>query len=169
MRHRLRSLLLAIPLLLGTGCATILGGGSSQPVAIRSATPDASFTIRSLSGLDVAQGKTPQTVVLSRKTEYQLEFTAPGYQPQKIAITKGTNGWIFGNLVIGWILGFAVDFATGSAYKLQPATVDISLVQSRTAAGIEETAASVRLRDEKGRLIRELTVPLVPIGAAVTP
>lgn len=165
MRHRLGSLLLAVPLFLATGCATILGGGSSQAVSIRSTPESARFTVRAASGLELAQGQTPQVVSLPRKNEYQLEFTAPGYQTQKIALTKGTNGWIFGNLLIGWIVGFAVDFATGSAYKLEPAMVDISLVKTAGADGTE-AAALVKLHDVKGRLIRELTVPLTPIPVA---
>lgn len=169
MQRLSHTLLLAVPLFLATGCATLLGGGSSQPVSIRSNPPSARFTVRSAAGLEVASGQTPQVVTLPRKNEYQLEFTATGFQPQKFALTKGTNGWIWGNLVIGWIVGFAVDFATGSAYKLEPATVDITLVQVRGESGSLETAAAVKLRDKGGRLIRELTVPLVPLEAATAP
>ncbi len=163
---RLRSLAI-LGLLVGTtGCATILGGGASQPVAIRSNPESATFTVKASNGLTMAQGQTPQTIRLPRKNEYQIEFTAPGFQPQSIALTKGTNGWIWGNLVVGWIVGFAVDFATGSAHKLEPALVDISLVQVRASTGELRTDALVKLHDKDGRLIREVTVPMVPVEAA---
>lgn len=113
----------------------------------------------------MASGQTPQTIRLPRKNEYQIEFTSPGFQPQKIALTKGTNGWIWGNLLVGWIVGFAVDFATGSAYKLEPALVQITLVETRTTAGLVETEAVIRMLDDRGKLIREMSVPMVRNGA----
>jgi hypothetical protein len=158
----LRSVVLPIMLLATTGCATLVGGGSAQPVAIRSTPTSATFTVSSSSGLQMAQGQTPQTIRLPRKNEYQIEFTAPGFQPQKVALTRGTNGWIWGNLLVGWILGFVVDFATGSAYKLEPALVEITLVESRTTAGVLETNAVIRMLDDKGRLMRSIEVPLIP-------
>ncbi|MHB1328884.1 MAG: hypothetical protein ACYC2K_11850 [Gemmatimonadales bacterium] len=145
-----------------SGCATIVGGGSAQPVAIRSTPNSASFTVTSSSGLQMAQGTTPQTIRLPRKNEYQVEFTAPGFQPQKVVLSRGTNGWIWGNLIFGWIVGFAIDFATGSAYKVEPALVEIALVESRTASGEEQTSAVVRMLDGKGRVISEAEVPLIP-------
>ena len=96
----------ALALVLLAGCATILGGGSSQSVAVQATPPGATFTIKASSGIQMASGAVPQTVRLPRKNEYQLEFTAPGFQAQSVALTRGTNGWIFGNLVVGWIVGF---------------------------------------------------------------
>lgn len=153
---------LSVLCLTSTGCATIVGGGSSQAVAIRSNPASATFVVTSSSGIQMAQGQTPQTIRLPRKNEYQIEFTAEGYQPQKIALTRGTNGWIWGNLLVGWILGFVVDFASGSAYKVQPALVEITLVQSRTTTGRVETNAVIRLMDDDGQLIRSIEVPMIP-------
>jgi len=163
---RLRALAALGLLVATTGCATILGGGSSQPVAINSNPASATFTVKASNGLTMAQGVTPQTIRLPRKNEYQIEFTAPGFQPQSIALSKGTNGWIWGNLVVGWIVGFAVDFATGSAHKLEPALVEINLVQVRASTGELRTDALVKLHDKDGKLIRQLTVPMVPVEEA---
>ena len=161
----MRRSLLGLTLLGLSACATIVGGGSSQPVSIQS-VPGAQFTIRSSSGIQMASGQAPKTVTLPRKNEYQIDFTAPGFQPQTIALTKGTNGWVWGNLVVGWILGFVIDFASGSAYKLEPAQVNISLVAKVAANGQTETDALVSLYDAKGKLIRELSVPMVPVAEA---
>lgn len=35
------------------------------------------------------------------------------------------DGWLFGNLLFGGIIGIIIDFANGSAYKLTPAEVDV--------------------------------------------
>ena len=147
-----------------SGCATILGGGSSQGVTIQSSTPATHFTIRSSSGIQIASGDAPQSVRLPRKNEYQIDFTAPGFQPQTIALTKGTNGWIWGNLVVGWIVGFVVDFASGSAYKLEPSVVNISMAQKVALDGTTSTEALVSLYDTKGHLLGEQHVPMVPVA-----
>ena len=147
-----------------SGCATILGGGSSQGVSIQSSTPGTHFVIRSSSGIQIASADAPQSVTLPRKNEYQIDFTAQGFQPQTIALTKGTNGWIWGNLVVGWIVGFIVDFASGSAYKLEPSVVNISMTQKVALDGTTTTDAVVRLSDADGHLIREFEVPMIPVA-----
>ena len=161
----MRRLLSALTLLALAGCATILGGGSSQAVSLQSSTPGAQFTVKSSSGIQMAAGQAPQTIRLPRKNEDQIEFTAPGFQPQSIALTKGTNGWVWGNLIVGWIVGFVVDFASGSAYKLEPAVVNVAMVSKVAANGATETDAVVSLYDAKGQLIRELSTPMVPVAS----
>ena len=119
---------LALSLLLVlSACATILGGGTNQSVTIQSTPSIASYSIMSSSGLQMRQGTTPGTITLPRKNEYQIEISLEGYQPQTTVLTKGINGWIWGNLFVGWIVGFGVDFISGSAYKLEPTLVQISL------------------------------------------
>ena len=166
----MRRSLLGLSLLSLSACATIMGGGSSQGVTVQSSTPGAQFTVKSSSGIQMASGMAPQTVRLPRKNEYQIDFTAPGFQPQSIALTKGTNGWVWGNLVVGWIVGFIVDFASGSAYKLEPALVNVSLVTHTAADGTTATEARVAMLDDQGRTIRELLVPMVPVdGESLLP
>ena len=81
--------LLAIPAVLVSSCATILGGGTTQPVSVVSEPAGATFTVKSSSGLQMASGKTPQTITLPRKNEYQVEFSVPGYQTQSVALAAG--------------------------------------------------------------------------------
>jgi hypothetical protein len=144
-----------------SGCASILGGGTSQPVSLRGEPTGMQYTIRAASGIQVSQGQTPNQVRLARNQEYQIEFTAPGFQPQKLALTKGLNGWVWGNLVIGWIVGFGVDFIGGAAWKLEPSVVDVRMV--RAADDASAVSALVRLLDAEGKLIREVTLPLIPV------
>jgi hypothetical protein len=142
---------------LAGGCATIVGGGSHQAVTVQSTPAAANFTIQSSSGLQIAQGTTPSTVRLPRKNEYQIQISMQGYQPQSTALTKGTNGWIWGNLLVGWIVGFAVDFLTGSAYKLEPALVQVTMQRVD-----EETYAIIRIYDASNSLIQEKRMLMVP-------
>lgn len=147
-----------------TGCATILGGGSSQVVSLASEPEGTRFIVKSSSGLQAAAGNAPQGIRLARKNEYQIEFTAPGFQSQTVALAKGINGWIWGNLVVGWILGFGIDFISGSAYKLEPSVVTVTLTKALDDAGIEQTFGVVRQLDQQGKLLRQDRVQLVPVA-----
>lgn len=162
MTMRLRIAAYAIVLCPTLGCATILGGGPSQPVAFNSEPTGADFTVKSSTGLQMGSGKTPQTLRLPRKNEYQVDFTVPGYQPQSVALAKGVNGWIWGNLVIGWIIGFGVDFLTGSAYKLEPSQLQVALVRQADQDGQLQLFGVVRQLDAQGRLLHEQRVLLEP-------
>jgi len=53
--------------------------------------------------MQMASGTTPQVIQLPRKNEYSIEFSVPGYRSQSIALTKGVNGWVFCNFIIGSI------------------------------------------------------------------
>ena len=144
-----------------SGCATIAGGGPNQPVTIQSTPSAANFTIQSSSGLQMAQATTPSTVSLPRKNEYQIQITMPGYQPQSTVLTKGTNGWIWGNLFVGWIVGFIVDFATGSAYKLEPSLVQVDLQQVG-----DDAYAVIHIYNADKKLLEERRLLMVPDSAA---
>ena len=61
-----------------------------------------------------------------------------GYTTKIYAITSSLDGWYFGNIIFGGVLGMLiVDPMTGAMYNL-PARVDISLEQS--VAGVEPDA-----------------------------
>jgi hypothetical protein len=146
-----------------SACATIVGGGTSQGVAISSDPSGATYLIKSSSGMQMATGRTPQTIKLPRKNEYQIEFSVPGYRSQSIALTKGVNGWVFGNFVFGWIPGFIIDFATGSASKLEPSLVQVNLEKGVANSGETRLIGVVRQLDAKGHVMSEQKIDLVPI------
>jgi len=140
-----------------SGCATIVGGGSNQPVSVQSTPGSASYSIQSSSGLEMSQGSTPATVSLPRKNEYQIQVSLEGYRPQSTVLTRGINGWIWGNLFVGWILGFGIDFLTGSAYKLEPSFVQVTLQETA-----DETFAVIRMLNERQELIEERRLLMIP-------
>lgn len=149
---------LALALL--TGCATIVGGGANQGVTLQSTPEGASYTIHSSSGIQMGQGTTPSTVRLPRKNEYQIQITMPGYQPQTTALIRGTNGWIWGNLVFGWVLGFAIDFLTGSSYTLEPSLVQVTLQEADA-----DMYAIVKLFEED-TVVAEKRLRMIPAKGA---
>ena len=162
---RSRRLMLSLSLLAvatTSGCATILGGGSTQAVSIRSDPAGATFVVRSSSGLQMSSGTSPQQITLARKNEYEIEFSSPGYQTQRLSLLKGLNGWVWLNLVGGGVIGGVIDVVSGAAWRLEPSIVDMKMVR---AAGRDDGFAEmqVRMYDKKGALIRELTLPMVPV------
>jgi hypothetical protein len=163
LNRPVRLSLLATLTVLLSACATLVGGGTSQGVSITSDPDGASFVVKSFSGMQMAAGKTPQTVTLPRKNEYQIEFSVPGYRTQSIPLTKGVNGWVFGNFVFGWIPGLIIDFVTGSANKLEPAMVQVALQRGVAGANADQLFGVVRQLDAKGKVISEQTVELQPV------
>ena len=144
------------------GCAAILGGGTSQAVSMESQTTGASYKIKSSSGLDFGSGSIPNTVKLGRRNEYQVEIDAPGYKTQNVVLTKSLNGWVWGNLLIGWLVGFVVDFASGAAYKLEPAVVSVNLQTATLDDGRSALFAIVSFRDKADREIQTKRVEMEP-------
>lgn len=111
-----------------SGCATIVGD-NAQRVQVNSTPSGASFSIRDESGTIVAQGKTPQGVLLDKsdgsyfgKKSYQITMEKEGYDPVTLPVKASANGWyIGGNLVLGGLIGWlAVDPFNGGMYTLKP-------------------------------------------------
>lgn len=118
---------LIVPLLVvlsATSCASIVSR-SIYPVTFNSTPEGAAISVRNRDGLTVYQGLTPATVPLSssagymRPEQYTITFQLPGHQPQTLFIGAQLNGWYFGNLFLGGLLGMLiVDPATGAMYRI---------------------------------------------------
>ena len=126
----------AIAALALTGCATIVSE-SSNPVVINSSPEQASFTVSNKAGVKVHSGQTPQTVMLDTsagyfaKEHYTIAYQKDGYQAQSAALDAELNGWYWGNLGFGGLLGFLViDPATGAMWQL-PKRTDAVLMPSK--------------------------------------
>jgi len=117
---------LAAAILLGSaaGCAAIIHG-SLQRMAIRSTPPGATVT---LDGASV--GTTPLTTSLSRKNEHVVHLELQGYKPIDVRLNKKIDGWFWGNLLLGGLVGMVIDGSTGAMYKLSPGQVKAALEQS---------------------------------------
>jgi hypothetical protein len=114
------------PVLLGsalllTGCASIVNG-SKQRVKITSQPAGADVRIDGGSS-----GITPTVADLSRKTSHRVELSLTGYQPYEMVLEPKFNGLTLGNLVLGGIIGIAVDGSTGAGNTLKPEKVDAVL------------------------------------------
>ena len=110
----MRSILLAASIAVLTGCATIMHG-TSQDIGFQSSPTNAKVLVDGL-----PMGNTPVVAKLSRKDNHIVKMNLDGYQPFEATLTRGTSGWVWGNIVFGGLIGLAVDAMSGGLYNLTP-------------------------------------------------
>lgn len=141
------------------GCATIFKG-SSQDIGINSNPQKATVKVKSMAGVEVFSGTTPATVKLPKKKEYIVTIDMQGYKTSTVQITQTMEGWFWGNLICGGVLGMVIDYATGAMWNLEPEQVSVSLVTASLNGADTRTYAVFMAVDEDGNL-RSLAVPLI--------
>lgn len=130
--HRLVTIVAALSL---TACATIMHG-TAQDVGISSSPTNAKVIVDKVSA-----GQTPTVAHLSRKDNHVVRLEMDGYAPAEMTLTRGTSGWVWGNVVFGGIIGLAVDAMSGGLYKLTPEQLSGAL--ARQGASIAPTTNGV--------------------------
>lgn len=119
--------------LFSTGCATIFGK-SNYDIAINSNPVGAALSIVDKSGKEIYKGTTPATVNLKSsagymsKAEYQLKFDLEGHEQKVVTLTSKLNGWYFGNILLGGLIGMLIiDPASGAMYQMPQVSVNETL------------------------------------------
>lgn len=122
-----------------SGCASIVSGGvKTLPIM---STPDgAELEVRNLrSGESILRAKTPFTALLERSSgffqsaKYEVRINKEGYLPHQTVIEAGINGWYFGNVIFGGLVGLLiVDPATGAMWRINEETVMTKLYPDTT-------------------------------------
>ena len=125
--RRLMALLGALlGLTLTTGCATITRG-STDTLVVESEPPGAEIKLSN--GLS---GKTPATFTLPRKDALVVKIQKAGYEPVEVNITPQVSGaggaGMAGNVLVGGLIGAAVDAGSGAMNDLLPNPVRVNLV-----------------------------------------
>jgi len=129
MKHALY-LMLLLALTFGSGCATIITG-KYQNVTVTSEPPGAK--VRAETGEYI---ETPGCFNLQRNRDHVLVAQYPGCEQQQRHIKHGLQGWFWGNILLGGIIGGVVDLASGSSDKLTPNKVHFSFSEAgQVAAG----------------------------------
>jgi len=104
-----------------SSCATVISG-SRQNIKFASNPAAASVFID-----EVEVGKTPFEIKLARKSEHEVMIKLDGYQTYQTTLTKKLNGWIFGNILIGGMIGIIIDPITGAMYNLTPTQINAEM------------------------------------------
>jgi hypothetical protein len=129
--HRFWACLLTV--LVFSGCASIVSR-TSREINIRSAPERARVTVTDSHGAKILESTTPAIVKLKTSdgyfspAEYRIRLALDGYDEREIRIRGGINGWYFGNLLLGGVIGMViVDPLTGAMWTLSPTEVNETL------------------------------------------
>ncbi|OGT42103.1 MAG: hypothetical protein A3F42_02405 [Gammaproteobacteria bacterium RIFCSPHIGHO2_12_FULL_37_34] len=100
-----------------TSCASITTG-TKQSVSVHTEpTRGAICTLENNKGKWFVNG-TPGTVTVNRSfNDLQINCEKPGYQPSLKTIGSKTKAIVFGNAIIGGVIGAGIDMADGAAYE----------------------------------------------------
>ncbi len=128
-------------------CATVTKG-TDDTVQFVSTPPGATVSFKEVSGRINQSGcTTPCTLEINRKFTYSVEFEKPGYQTYVQLLEPklsgdGTAG-MAGNLLLGGVIGAAVDASTGAMNDLKPNPMIAELVPlAEASAEVSAPAAS---------------------------
>ena len=113
------------------GCATITRGTTNQ-VQIQSDPPGA--LAHTSTGFSCT---TPCTITVSRKDEFSVVFSKPGYRDETVDVKTQVAGagaaGFAGNILLGGIIGMGADAATGATLEHVPNPVGVTLVPAERA------------------------------------
>lgn len=136
--------LIAIMAFAVTGCASIVSD-SKYPVAVTSSPSGAAYEIVNEGGVSVRSGVTPDEVTLRAGAgyfdgeKYTVTYRKDGYTSSTQTLESGIDGWYWGNIVIGGLIGMLiVDPATGAMYTLPEkinSTLTVAPVSAISAVG----------------------------------
>jgi hypothetical protein len=102
---------------LASGCATIVKG-ASQGVTVKTDPPGAICEMRKKGKTVGVVNPTPGTVQLGKGgTALEVNCKKSGYLDSNATLTSSMQGWTFGNLILGGIVGLVVDAGSGAAYQ----------------------------------------------------
>lgn len=144
------SFLLVLLLLFITGCASIVSR-SNWPFSVVTEPEGMKVSITNKNGREVYKGTTPATMFLKSgsgffgKESYTVTLSKEGYETKKINVECKLNGWYFGNLLLGGVLGMLiVDPATGAMYKL----ADEGITETMTPSNASSTSLRIIEKDQ---------------------
>jgi len=133
---------------LATSCATLMTG-KFQKVSVTTMPAGA---IAVCEGVQVI---TPGVFTLRRDSDHAITISKEGYHDEIVLLKKTMSGAVAGNILLGGIIGGAVDMATGAAYKLTPDSVMVGLKQTGT---IKKAVASESEEEQMAEADKTLAV-----------
>ncbi len=101
-------------------------------------------------------GKTPATFTLPRKDNVVVKVEKAGYEPVEVTVTPQVSGaggaGMAGNVLLGGLIGAAVDAGSGAMNDLLPNPVDVRLVP----LSLNAMASGGAPAEDRLRKLREL-------------
>lgn len=125
MRTVLKGLCLGVTIVMISSCATIINR-TKQTIFLQTDPPVATAIIDG-----VQRVETPASIKLKRGKDHHITFEKVGYRNTDVIVEKEISGWIWGNIILGGLIGLGIDFISGGAYKLEPETVHVTLQRAQ--------------------------------------
>jgi len=119
----MRKTALLLASLLLPSCASIISGGPDV-VDISSSPHGAMVTSHG-----TQLGTTPCRAVVPRGTPFNgFDLHLAGHHPQRVVMSRQVNGWVFGNILFGGLIGVVIDIATGNSMHVTARPVYVALI-----------------------------------------
>lgn len=120
---RMFILLLVVVLALAIGgCASIISG-TRKGVIVSTEPSNAEVNI------DGVLGKSPVSMEIKRYGDHVAKATLEGYNECHYKFEKGFNGWFLGNILLGGLIGMAIDGISGAVVTIDPDEIKMVLSQ----------------------------------------
>jgi len=121
-------------LFITSSCATIVTG-TSQEVSFDSEPRGVEVSV----GGKVL-GTTPFTIKMDKKKDQNAEFTLAGYKKQTRPLATKMEGWFWGNIIFGGLIGSTTDAMSGSIHEYSPNKYYVTMI-SESASPMDELRA----------------------------
>jgi hypothetical protein len=121
MRHLAHLAVIAALALSTAGCASIVSG-SMQEMGFRSSPEGAMVTVNGR-----VIGKTPISVRLKKSENQAVTFEKDGFKTLTVPMSTRLDGWFWGNIAFGGLIGSTTDSASGSMHEYSPSQYIVTL------------------------------------------
>lgn len=145
-----------------SGCASVTHG-ALQTIRVESDPSGARFTV----DRDPVPYTTPTSLNLSRKEDHRLLFSREGYEDYNVDLTRSTSGALFGNILVGGLIGVAADYSSGAAYTLGHANLAGDVLTVRLTPR-QPAPAEAKPGSQTSSASERATKPAIGPGAPAT-
>jgi hypothetical protein len=163
MRFLSLAVVAALCVLSSTGCATVItGAGPNQTIKISSNPRGAKVYVDG-----EYKGVTPVGVRMTRSDNHTIVVEKDGYATARREVEPGWNPWQLGNIVLGGLVGTAIDFIDGSFIWLGgPVRMQLVRASPPEISGEPGIASSRARGPERARSKRAAPAPAPVVADA---
>ena len=130
------SMMTLVSIFLFSSCATIFTK-TKYSLMVNSNPDGANLVVTDKKGNEIYSGTTPTSLMLKSSSgffsgaEYHFRISMSGYADKVVTVSSKIEGWYWGNLLLGGVLGMLIiDPATGAMWKLDAKQVYVDLIPS---------------------------------------
>ena len=130
-----------------SGCATIVSD-KSYPVTFISEPAGAKVEVKDQKGVTRFSGVTPTTATLDAgngyftRARYTVTSSKEGYTPATQQISSSLDGWYWGNILVGGLIGMLiVDPISGAMFEIDTPSVTLTMSKASENGFMQTSAA----------------------------